>query len=423
MKENKNLEWKEKMTPQYLKTVSAFSNYEGGIIVFGMNDQGKVVPLSNPEELCLNIENQINDNIHPQPEYSLEVLENATIELHVQKGEHTPYRYKGKAYKRNDTATIEVDDLELSRLILEGKNLEFEELPSQKEDLTFSTLAEYLRQTLGIQEMNENVLKSLELYDKHQKYNLAAEILADRNTFPGIDVAVFGKDENIIWKRVSFVNQSILLQYDQVAQIYKEQYQYETITGFEREKIELVPEVAFREAIANALIHRVWDSKRNIQVSMFEDRIEILSPGGLPSEITKEEFLGKHGSVMRNRILGNIFFRLKLVEIFGTGIYRIRQAYENSITQPTFLISEHSILIALPLFKDHIELSEDESIICEQLSPTRIHTMSQIMKISPFSRTKTRTILNHLIEKNIVEKTGVGRSTGYLLSKSITSSI
>ena len=131
MKDNKNLEWKEKMTPQYLKTVSAFSNYEGGIIVFGMNDQGKVVPISNPEELCLNIENQINDNIHPQPEYSLEVLENATIELHVQKGEHTPYRYKGKAYKRNDTATIEVDDLELSRLILEGKNLEFEELPSQ----------------------------------------------------------------------------------------------------------------------------------------------------------------------------------------------------------------------------------------------------------------------------------------------------
>ncbi len=126
MKENKNLEWKEKVTPQYLKTVSAFSNYEGGTILFGINDQGKVVPLSDPYKTCLDIENQINDNIQPQPDYALEVLDNSTIELHVQKGVYTPYRYKGKAYKRNDTATIEVDDLELSRLILAGQHLEFE---------------------------------------------------------------------------------------------------------------------------------------------------------------------------------------------------------------------------------------------------------------------------------------------------------
>ena len=71
MKENKNLEWKEKVTPQYLKTVSVFSNYEGGTILFGINDQGKVVPLSDPYITCLDIENQINDNIYPQPDYSL----------------------------------------------------------------------------------------------------------------------------------------------------------------------------------------------------------------------------------------------------------------------------------------------------------------------------------------------------------------
>lgn len=259
----------------------------------------------------------------------------------------------------------------------------------------------------------------MELYSDDKKYNIAAEILADQNTFPGIDVAIFGNDENMIRRRISFTNQSALLQYDQVAKLYKEQYQYEIITGFVRKKKESIPEVAFREAIANALIHRLWDSKRNIQVSMFEDRIEVLSPGGLPSEITKEEFLGKHGSILRNRIIGNIFFRLNLVEIFGTGIYRIRQAYENSVSQPTFQISEHSILIILPLFESEIELEEDERIVCEQLSATIIRSMGQIMKTSPFSRTKTRTILNQLIEKNIVQKTGNGRSTGYLLSKII----
>lgn len=419
MKENKNLEWKEKVTPQYLKTVSAFSNYEGGTILFGINDQGKVVPLSDPYKTCLDIENQINDNIQPQPDYALEVLDNSTIELHVQKGVYTPYRYKGKAYKRNDTATIEADDLELSRLILAGQHLEFEELPAQKQDLSFLTLESFLKESLGINSIDRNILKSLELYSDDKKYNIAAEILADQNTFPGIDVAIFGNDENMIRRRISFTNQSALLQYDQVAKLYKDQYQYEIITGFVRKKKESIPEVAFREAIANALIHRLWDSKRNIQVSMFEDRVEVLSPGGLPSEITKEEFLGKHGSILRNRIIGNIFFRLNLVEIFGTGIYRIRQAYENSVSQPTFQISEHSILIILPLFESEIELEEDEKVVCEQLSSTIIRSMGQLMKNSPFSRTKTRTILNQLIEKNIVQKTGNGRSTGYLLSKII----
>ena len=91
--------------------------------------------------------------------------------------------------------------------------------------------------------------------------------------------------------------------------------------------MEKIPEAAFREAIANALIHRAWDVASQIRVSMFDDRIEIVSPGGLPSGITEEEYLSGKLSILRNRNLANVFYRLGFVEILGTGIIRIKQLY------------------------------------------------------------------------------------------------
>ena len=129
MRETRTLEFKETITNTFLKTVSAFSNYDGGTIVFGIDDDGKIKGLADAKQSCLDIENKINDSISPQPNYTLEIQNNdQTIKLTVKSGLQKPYLYKSKAYKRNDTATIEVDTLEFSRLILEGQNIRFEEL-------------------------------------------------------------------------------------------------------------------------------------------------------------------------------------------------------------------------------------------------------------------------------------------------------
>lgn len=128
MKETKVLEYKESITNTFLKTVSAYANYDGGEIIFGITDDGKKIGIHNPKDACLDIENKINDSITPQPEYTLEVHEaEKIITLSVKSGIHKPYLYKSKAYKRNDTATIEVDAFELTRLILAGKNMNYEE--------------------------------------------------------------------------------------------------------------------------------------------------------------------------------------------------------------------------------------------------------------------------------------------------------
>ena len=142
MRETRTTEFKEKITNTFLKTVSAFSNYDGGEIFFCIDDNGNVKGLTDVKQACLDIENKINDSITPQPDYTLELQNNdRTIKLTVKSGLQKPYLYRSKAYKRNDTATIEVDRLELSRLILEGKNIRFEELPCEDQELTFDTLS------------------------------------------------------------------------------------------------------------------------------------------------------------------------------------------------------------------------------------------------------------------------------------------
>ena len=416
MRETRTLEFKETITNTFLKTVSAFSNYAGGTILFGIDDNGNMKGLPDTKQACLDIENKINDSISPQPNYTLEIQNNAqTIKLTVKSGLQKPYLYKSKAYKRNDTATIEVDTLEFSRLILEGKNIRFEELSCKDQKLFFEILHHKLKENIQIENFNQDTLKTLNLYDSVNGYNNAAGLLADRNHFPGIDIVKFGESISIIQKRTTFENISILDVYDKTIDVFRDYYQYEVIQGADRKKIEKIPEAAFREAIANALIHRSWDVESQIRVLMFDDRIEIVSPGGLPSGITTEEYLSGKLSVLRNRNLANVFYRLGFVEIFGTGITRIKQLYEESLAKPDFEISENAIKIVLPIFENNVNLTEDEKTIYKILSKTMLKPISEIVPYVPFGKSKTAQLLKNMEEKGVVVVEGKGRGTKYII--------
>lgn len=415
MKETKKLEFKSDITNTFLKTVSAFANYEGGQIKFGVADDGKVIGLKDPVQSCLDIENKINDTIRPQPQYELVVQESdKTVILTVEAGRNKPYTYKSKAYRRNDTATIEVDELELTRLILQGKNINYEELPADNQELSFKILEKRAKQEIGIKSLNKDVLKTLNLYSDSDGYKQAAALLADENEFPGIDIARFGESISIILKRVTFEHESVLEELEKAVRIYRDYYQYEEIQGIERKKVEKIPEKAFRETIANALIHRTWDVNAQIRVMMFDDRIEISSPGGLPTGISEEEYLKGNVSVLRNPILGNVFYRLHIVEILGTGIVRIREAYKYSDKKPVFEIFDNSIKVILPVI-GNADLTEDEKVVYEVLSKTMPKSISEITDMTPFGKSKVTTLLKSLARKNYVSVTGNGRGTKYKL--------
>ena len=416
MRETRTLEFKETITNTFLKTVSAFSNYDGGTIFFGVDDDGNIKGLPDVKQACLDIENKINDSITPQPDYTLEVQNNdQTIKLTVKSGLQKPYLYKSKAYKRNDTATIEVDTLEFSRLVLDGKNIRFEELPCKDQELSFEILHRKLKETVRIENFDKDTLKTLNLYDDVNGFNNAAGLLADKNHFPGIDIVKFGENISIIQKRSTFENISVLEVYEKAIEVFRDYYQYEVIQGADRKKMEKIPEAAFREAIANALIYRVWDVDSQIRVSMFDDRIEIVSPGGLTSGITEEEYLSGKLSVLKNRNLANVFYRLGFVEIFGTGITRIKQLYAEALIKPDFEVSENAIKIVLPIFEKNADLTKDEIIIYKLLSKTMLKPISEVAPYVPFGKSKTIKLLKEMCQKGVIAVEGKGKGTKYII--------
>ena len=414
MRENKYIELKEKMTDTFLKTVSAYANYGTGIIIFGVRDDGKEIGVEDPKNFCAAIENKINDTIVPIPDYSLEVDDkNKIVTLKVYKGMKQPYFYKSKAYKRNDASTREIDNIELKRLILEGENITYDRIITKNQDLQFEVLSKKIIKELGIEKFSNDTLISLGLYNKNEGYNIAAECLADKNNLPGIDLVRFGEDINTILDRKTSENISILKQYDDAIEKYKIYYQYEEIKEGKRTFKEKIPYNAYREALANALVHRTWDVNNNIKISMYDKYIEIISPGGLPSNISKEEYLYSDISELRNPIIANIFFRLHMIEKLGTGIGRINKEYENSFNKPKYEIFENSIKTILPI-KSSIKITnDDEKKVYETLNKVNLMSATELSLELGMGKTKTTKLLNSLIQQGFVKSHGVGRSTKY----------
>ncbi len=415
MREGRQLEFKEDVSASFLKTVSAFANYGGGSVLFGVADDGRAVGLADPVASCLDIENRVNDAISPRPDYSLEVHEaDSVVELRVRPGASKPYLYRSKAYKRSDSATVEVDTVELTRLVLEGRNTSFEQLPAARQDLAFKTLGEAMVRRVGIASFNEDTLKTLDLLSTERGYNKAAEILADEGGLPGIDLARFGESVSVILRRVTLEGVCALTEFEGAARVFEELYCHEEVSGTVRRRVETIPLAAFREALANALVHRTWDVSARIRVSMYDDRVEVSSPGGLPAGISEDEYLSDMVSVRRNPILANVFYRLGLIEAFGTGILRIREAYAGSASRPRFDVRENSVTVTLPVLAEDLGLTEDQMRVYELLSPVRAQAGGELHARVDFSRSKLNGILKALVGRGLARTTGAGRGLKYL---------
>lgn len=413
MRETATLEFKQQLSKSYLKTVSAYANYGTGKIIFGIADDGTPVGLTDPQDTCLRVEHAINDSIDPVPRFELSIEEDTrTVTLTVHEGPDKPYLFSGRAYRRTDTSTVEVSRLEYGRLVLTGEHVSFDALVAKEQNLAFGHLEKELASKLGLKPLDQNSLISLELMAPSGEYCNAAALLADSNHFPGIDIARFGGSINIIHSRHTFERTSVLEQMQRTLEVFDTYYAYEEIVGFERITKTLVPREAFREAIANALVHRCWDVRANIKVGMFADRIEITSPGGLPAGITEELYLAGGPSVARNPILANVFFRLGHIERFGTGIPRILDEYAHETVSPSFALRDSSITVMLPVtVLENVTL--DEEAILAVLAKGSALTRSQISEKTQLSKSKAIRTLNALVEKGLVTKVGEGRSVRY----------
>lgn len=415
MRETRDLEFKQSVSKTFLKTVSAFANYGIGTILFGVDDDGEVIGLEDPVGDALKIENMINDSIDPVPHYSLLVDEQAkTVGLRVYEGRSKPYLYARKAYRRGDSASIEVDRVELSRLILSGQNMTFDEAPSNGTDFSFEVLSERIMSHLGLTSFDDNTLRTLGLKLPDGSYNHAAEILADHNDLAGVDMVRFGATISEFLDRKTVTGVSVLQQYDAALEWYERYCTYEVVEGALRKKVERIPREAFREAVANALVHRVWDIPANVTIGIYDDKVVVTSPGGLPEGISVDDYLGGGISVPRNPLIANVFFRLDYIEQFGTGITRINDAYEEALVKPTYEVRESSMVVALPCVTAVSGgILPDESLVLQTLSRTLLLSRGDVEQRTGFTKSKTIRILNNLVQRGLVAAEGEGRSRRY----------
>ena len=202
---------------------------------------------------------------------------------------------------------------------------------------------------------------------------------------------------------------------------------HEIIDGPYRKTVEEIPLVAYREACANAIIHRDYSFESSVRVEIFTDRIEILSPGGLPIGVSEREYLDGRISVPRNRIIADVFLRLGIIEKLATGIRRIKEYYRSYENKPKFIVSENSILVILPKVKivekkekivvsDRLErLTNKERMVFKALRNHGQMKRTEIEKELGLKKSQTIEIINNLRRMNLIAQIGNGRATHYII--------
>lgn len=414
--ESRTLEYKEALTKSYLKTVSAFANYDGGSVIFGVQDNGEAIGIENSEQLRLSVENQINDNIHPRPRYLLEQYEEdgkVFVELKVEAGSQPPYYYQKKAYIRNDTSTIEVSDYEFNDLILKGRNLTYDKLSSPNQELTFNKLTDTFQNETNNALSTNDLPAILGLYTSGSGYNNAGLLFSDQNHFPGIRIVKFGKDENTIWLRRDLENISMIELMENALDTYRQQYQPEKIEGAKRITKSMIPEESYREALANALVHRNWAIDSPILIKMYPDKITISSPGVLVEGVQPDTYLRGAMSKFRNPVIGWIFLRLGYIEGLSTGVMRINAPYANAYQKPEFEFLSNALVITLPVLNDTPHLTSEQNQIYQLFNINRELSLKKIQKLTGLSSSSARNNTNFLVQRHILERIGGGPKTRY----------
>jgi ATP-dependent DNA helicase RecG len=429
-KESSTVELKREYTSKYLKSVSAFATYGDGKIYIGIDEEtGEVCGIADSYGDRLKIENAIHDTINPRPDYVLETEKidgKDVVVISVFKGEDGPYFYNNHVYHRADTSSAPVEKSEIRKLIMDAEGVGYEDLESTQQDLEFNILRKHLEDVVGIEDFNTDTLRTLGLY-KNGAYNRAAQLLADEYDLPRIytDMVRFGETESIFLERNTIKGKSLLTQYDEAMNFFDRWYHpYEEVVGFFRQERISVPREAYRESLSNAILHQDFMHDSFVRIAMYEDRIDITSPGGLPKAITKEDYIQGKVSIPRNEIIAGVFNRLDIIEMFATGIKRIRAEYEPFKENPIIEATENYIRVVLPkvsygdkVVYDPIPFGDNEALILRVLSENAAMSRPELETVVNLSRSRLTDLLKKLIEEEKIVRAGGSKNIKYSIKE------
>ena len=357
MPEGTTVEYKREYNEKVNNTLLAFLNTEGGELYLGLSDDGSVYGLEeDPDILARKVATSFRDSVIPDPSAYMRIEPEfrdakSIIKVSVERGSATPYCFsrfgltpKG-VYIRIGSNTVMATNEHIRHMIKDTSGGHFLEELSFNQDLTF----DYAEQTFQGKKIDfgKEQKQTLGLIRSDGRYSNLALILSDQCPY-STKAAIFEGTNKTYFKDRKIFAGSLFKQIDDTLE-YLNVYNrvHATFEGAYRIDHPDYPGTAFREAYVNALIHRDYYIEGSVLVSMFDDRVEIMSLGGALPGVTYSLMLSGV-SVPRNEKLAQIFYRLEIIEAFGTGIPRIFESYEGQDKKPEIPIIDGGFLIQLP---------------------------------------------------------------------------
>lgn len=422
MKEGENIEFKSVLTKDTAKTVVAFSNCNGGTIFIGVDDNGKVIGLTNPDQTAIQASQLIRDTIRPDVTGIVHISDDESngkdlIRIDVSEGSKKPYYLREKGprpegvYIRSGPVSVNATNDMIRKMFRE--ETPFETMVSKEQDLTFVATKRILEEYKI--PFDEPHMKTMGFYSGDLFTNLAY-ILSDQCT-QGIKIAVYHDDKLSEFIDSCEIDGSVLEQMEKTFEFIDRHNPHSSIIkGMRRKDFRPFPEPAIREAVINAVAHREYAINGPILISMFNDRMVINSLGGLNPDIGLEDIMMGVSS-LRNPKLSAIFHRMRLVESFGTGIQKIMMEYDENVTVPKIKTTTNVFSMTLPSLNERIDISSEGKTIVKMMSDEKEITRNDVEKKLNVSKSKATNILGELVECGVVDIEGTGKSTRYVLSK------
>lgn len=431
-RESEVVELKEIVTDDIKKEVIAFANSDGGKLYIGVADNGEVIGLSNTEEISLQISNMIRDAIKPDltmfVKYeTLEIEGKYVLEIEIQRGTDRPYYIAKKGLRpegvfvRQGYSSVPATNAAIRKMIKETDGDRFEEMRSVEQELTFNATEQEFA-LRGI-EFGKSQEKTLGIINSDGIYTNLGLLMSDQCNYT-IKTAIFQGNDQMVFKDRQEFSGSLLKQMNDVYR-YLELYNKTRgeINGLVRVDTRDYPPVALREALLNMLVHRDYSFSASAMIKIFDNRVEFISIGGLATGAELSDIM-TGASFCRNQNLANVFFRLELIEAYGTGIQKMMQSYEKYGMKPKIEITSNTFKLTLPnvnAFEDEIKqpqnVSEEEALVLSYLKEHYRITRADVEKIFDVSPSTASRLLRRMSEENLLQQQGKGRSVRYILPR------
>ena len=445
-RESERVELKEIVTDNIKKEIIAFTNCDGGKLYVGVKDDGTVIGVDNPDSVSLQISNMVRDTIKPDITMfmhyeTIKINNKEIVAIDIQRGTDRPYYLTKKGirpegvYVRQGYSTVPATDSAIRRMIKETDGDCFETMRSLNQNLTFEIAKNEF--DLRKVEFGLNQMQTLKLIDQDGLYTNLGLLLSDQ-CIHTIKVAIFQGIDQMVFKDRREFSGSILKQMNEVYDFIDLHNQTRaTIEKLLRIDVRDYPEVAVREAFLNTLVHRDYSFSSSTLISIYADRIEFISIGGLMPGIDLEDIMAGL-SICRNQNLANVFYRLHLIEAYGTGIRKIMKAYEDNEEKPKIETTQNVFKIILPNINAKYEIGNitksniietiesitsnennlnDEEKVLEYAKSHGVLTKNDVTKLLKVSASTATRILQRLVKENQLKQNGKARNTHYTVMK------